>query len=895
VEQTMLAGDDEDSGRGSESAFQTTNPSFNGPKTGDDLELSALTTNDAPPPKAKRAQHRGSTIFTTKKPVQHIRKGMSESMPVVADPYHMALLVVLLSLPTFLFVLGFSAMGFGLPTYRFLRNNSDFGSAGMGLAFFIGCCLYLLDAEYWSGEYDRHFWTRAAVFQRWKPLNKLRKIACGTIGVLFVQGLLFRVNQYQYGPLCLFLMLMLGYITAIKRFVFGKEFAVRQYVGTLPAPLLLVSAWVFVWWVLWTNHGDPKPINGIWSPTVESEYASWSVETKIHYAERIGCEESDDVVDNGDGGSDLKDPYPLCLSAFLLWGTPCAVAFSLAAIAMVCYVLDPKDSHGAPKMLGQFLLLLLFGLWVTASISGAGSVITEALGAFILAGMCCVCGFVVYTHGLEMFKHPDEQPFMKKMTEKYGSWFDVMRGLLIVTCLPLIGAFFTLSFVNQAIRKCPCIPITKKLDETDRHLTFTKLGSSLWCAMLTWKWTQVLTYALYWGIFFFTTNVVISRFTVLFLSWLILVIAPLNFGLVSVVFFVVGFLMFMAPPVPGVPVYLSSGIILIAAGEKSLGIAGSIVYAFVFCMVLKLMAVVGQMYCFGVPLGNRVSVRLAVGVNSDLVRAMKLVLSKPFSIAKVTILVGGPDWPTSVLCGILRLNLFSCLLGTLPVAFLILPTILAGSFFYLADRDAQYATFATIFAASAALVQSGSMLVAAYYLDKAAIEFKDELAAMPYDQEVLEAETKAKILSDKYSRATQWEVLPFMAKQLLKLACLLMVVACYSVQLLECFVPYELTSRPRDLPNGQWYNMVIYPTGVLACFFFLSSCVVFYAFKKWAASRAKAWPDEANGQGHGQEHGEQGATQSALRPPAEVNGEAASGDESTGAAGATKMMTYSEA
>ena len=137
-------------------------------------------------------------------------------------------------------------------------------------------------------------------------------------------------------------------------------------------------------------------------------------------------------------------------------------------------------------------------------------------------------------------------------------------------------------------------------------------------------------------------------------------------------------------------------------------------------MVLKLMAGVGQMYGFGVPLGKYVSVRRAVGVNSDLVRSMKIVLSKPgLSIAKVTILTGGPDWPTSVMCGILHLNVFQILLGTLPVAFLILPTILAGSYFYLADRDPKYAALSTIFAAVAALVQSGSMLIAAYYLDKA--------------------------------------------------------------------------------------------------------------------------------------------------------------------------------
>jgi hypothetical protein len=40
-----------------------------------------------------------------------------------------------------------------------------------------------------------------------------------------------------------------------------------------------------------------------------------------------------------------------------------------------------------------------------------------------------------------------------------------------------------------------------------------------------------------------------------------------------------------------------------------------------------------------------VAVRRAVGVNSQLVRSMKLVLSEPgMSMAKVSILTGGPDW-----------------------------------------------------------------------------------------------------------------------------------------------------------------------------------------------------------------------------------------------------------
>ena len=56
--------------------------------------------------------------------------------------------------------------------------------------------------------------------------------------------------------------------------------------------------------------------------------------------------------------------------------------------------------------------------------------------------------------------------------------------------------------------------------------------------------------------------------------------------------------------------------------------------------------------------GSYISVRRFVGVNSVTIRAVKKILSKPgMSLEKVFILVGGPDWPTSVLTGILRLSL----------------------------------------------------------------------------------------------------------------------------------------------------------------------------------------------------------------------------------------------
>jgi hypothetical protein len=134
------------------------------------------------------------------------------------------------------------------------------------------------------------------------------------------------------------------------------------------------------------------------------------------------------------------------------------------------------------------------------------------------------------------------------------------------------------------------------------------------------------------------------------------------------------------------------------------------------------------------------------------------------------------------------------------------------------------------------------------------------------------AEDASQAKKERYAAATRWEVLPCLPRHLLKLAVFLMVVACYMVQLLECFVPYELTSRPRDLPGSMWYNLIIYPTGVLACFFFLASCFVFYLYNKWAGCRAASWPmpgDEQllKGQEEGQQQGGPAAA-AAAAPPA---------------------------
>ena len=135
-------------------------------------------------------------------------------------------------------------------------------------------------------------------------------------------------------------------------------------------------------------------------------------------------------------------------------------------------------------------------------------------------------------------------------------------------------------------------------------------------------------------------------------------------------------------------------------------------------------------------------------------KAMRLVLSQEgLSIPKVAILIGGPDWPTSVSCGIMRLSLPQIILGTTPVVFLILPTCVTGALLYMASLKDESGnpefswddTVSTITVSLTALVQCGSMIVAAYYLEQTADKRVDEVAAIADDLEVFGPKTPPRI------------------------------------------------------------------------------------------------------------------------------------------------------
>ena len=91
-------------------------------------------------------------------------------------------------------------------------------------------------------------------------------------------------------------------------------------------------------------------------------------------------------------------------------------------------------------------------------------------------------------------------------------------------------------------------------------------------------------------------------FTLVFLSWLIEETKDINLIAVTGIIIIAGLILFLLPPIPGVPIYLTSGIVLTSVvGRDSLGsITAAIAYPCAVSLGLKLLARTLQQVSMGV-------------------------------------------------------------------------------------------------------------------------------------------------------------------------------------------------------------------------------------------------------------------------------------------------------
>jgi len=754
------------------------------------------------------------------------------------------------AIPAAVYILLFTQMGFGESFYYTLSHQfGGYAYIFAGALAVSGFFFYIFDIDQWDSAVGKVF----------------RFICVSAMFSVFVIIVILVSNEVTFGIITLFALLNPLWLMMVgSLFYKGKDR--RTFVTWLSGPLLLISVLTAVSFIVW----------------VCLDYSNeWNNVTKVEAAERTGCaadfEEYPYCANEDGSGStcfyvdysgerqELVFPencdlmclsvYDGCSNGFILWGGPALMCLSLLFLSFFCTFMRTEGTTTEKDMFnfGKLWFFMLFIMWASASLSGTAAGVTLSLFSLTMANAIGCAMFVSAIFSKEELDQK-KMAMHARIREKYGdNNLNVARGLFVVTCSPILVAYFCLSAMNQLVRRIginPCSQPTYAISDPDKNsgIVTVKAKEQL-TKMRSWDRAKVFTYAVYWGIAFMILQVLVANLTVVFLSWIIEKTAGVSLVAVTALMCLVGVMMFLLPPVPGVPVYLTLGIVLAAQGHETLGWTGSILYATGVGLILKLFSSALQQKMIGENLSHYVKVRQFVGINSKLMKAMRLVLgSGGLSIPKVAILIGGPDWPTSVLCGIMRLSLLQIMVGTLPIIFLIFPTCLTGALLYMASLETDTGnpvfhwagTVSTLTATATAMVQFGSMIVAAYYLEQASDSRADEVKAIEDDKEVKEADERDEQMTRCYEAVTQWNFMPTWPKFILvsSLACI--TASCYMVQIFSsmCFVEHNLTDSIYDNLGGNVGNLFL-PLGWVSVGLFAASIALLTIFSNWGKQQAK--------------------------------------------------------
>jgi hypothetical protein len=743
-------------------------------------------------------------------------------------------------------IMGFSGIGYGTTVFATLVDLYDWTGLVVPATLLLLLTLYLFDFTHWD---TRKGWVYAL------------KAIC-TMLALALLGACAAFASREYPPLLMAYVILLipGWFYLVRCVTDSsapdKEDAqAHLFLQKIAGPLLLCSVVIFIYWFVWVLWAETPDV-GDWN-SEDSRGHFYSKSTATFYAVRLGCVEESDMV----AGESLD-----CTLAYLIWIAPFIISITAGFGGLTSYFLyrtkkkiDSGSSarYGKLKVFSIVLLAILGSLWVAASVAGAGQ-LSSAFYALAAAGITVLCLIVVAAFGVAgLEQEVGRVPILKAVMDEVVHG-EILKGLFVITCFIPIVLYLLLSVVNQCVRKWVCtgccdIGLTTFSNDDaaqNGHLGegayLTKSASALTTRMRQWHWVNVLVYAVYWGIFFVVVQVGIGLVTTVFLSWLNDTLAPLNLVTTVVIFYVVGFTMFLLPPVPGVPVYLAGGVIIVNAAEDTMGFTGAIAFMVLLGWTLKMLAITFQQKIFGEKVCQSfVSARAFVQINSTSMRAVRKILSRPgMTLAKVSILVGGPDWPTSVLTGIMGLDLLEMLWGSQPIIFLIIPCVVAGAF--LLKTGGVWDSLGGITLTVSAVTQVGAMVAAAYYIQEEVESFPDPDPDFKPDLEVQALDKKTEVEAKKYKIVTATDRVPAVIKCVLFVAFLAQAGVVYLVGLLytSCFEPFEVSSSIEEDLDGNVLNVIKTPYGYMAILLFGISMVALWVFRLWAGCEMKKVQDD---------------------------------------------------
>mmetsp|Transcript_57202 Transcript_57202/g.163006 ORF Transcript_57202/g.163006 Transcript_57202/m.163006 type:complete len:981 (-) Transcript_57202:210-3152(-) len=797
-------------------------------------------------------------------------RGREEEAPQITSSLSKLQLLMIIgaSLAPNLFLLAaLSDIGLGTTTYSNLASyNVDLMGKGIGfMSVLFAISLVVVDWYYWKNKVQK----------------RITIIVC-CYG--FLIGGFLMARNYPELPLVITMMhvpVLLGALRATAL----KSVRRPSFYGGVGLCLMVISVLVLSLWLVWMNA---LSTTRRWDDETKADlrqrshkmYAAWNVTVNARSFPMVAdwyCSESSDpseytldmdlyertgvmqalVQDCGwdscmitpDEQSAIIKVCAKIKTAWLLaWMAP-LITFGINSVyCLFCAINGPwlrvTDIRQLEKALRNFVLIIAMaaaGGWVSVSVAGASTRLTGALLSFLAAGIILLVIWMYLEIGesalTAMLKN---SAVMQRILGLATS--DWARAVIIVPVYPNIPWLLAVNFLNQRARRL-------RDPKHTQNTWFTTGANMVFRALDHWRWVSIFTKTNLLAMLYFTLAQGAGKFCIVLLSALNEYLQKnLGFEESCLIFFIVGFMMFMLPPVPGIPVYICGGIIVCAQARpvEGIGFYGGLLIAVVMCTILKLVAACGQ-YMIGYTMGWSVKVQQLVGVDKVQIKAIEMILkTKGLNAPKVAVLLGGPDWPTSVLCGILRVNIPQMLIGTLPIVFLCSPSILYGAFLITPITDendkegrALWNTLSGMMLMAAGFSQLVAMCLALYFLQDKAFRHYEYLAQpRPEHAKIIELTQSEAAYNDAYDRVTHWRRLPLWLKIMIQVAVSCMILQGMVLTLAGslCFRPFGVNNKisdpwDKDGLNGDVMSFIL-PLGRLAMLLFTSGCVLHVIFVK---------------------------------------------------------------
>jgi len=808
-------------------------------------------------------------------------------------PLHALVVLCTMLAAVFLYLLLYSAVFVDSESSLFITDVSWSTVTGcLAAAFFLFSCLLLLDASDWH---------RRPCFG---PTIGRALQGVGLLGVsgLTLVGALLSAESYPAFPLAVFIFCFPLLTILLKRALLDHPARVHraasdgggadgggnggggprepdveeQAFALISFSYKLIGVGALVTWLVWLERNDFWAFNG---------------HTRARLKSATQCNQTHD---------DVTDGVLTCNAAFLLWVSPLVLSVASLVFALFFSTLavrsryDAHTSNSLIRGIGVMVLILFFGIWCAASIAGAGMKLAHSVMS--------ICGAGVVALTLALLLSLPASRGHAQISALTGQVAHIVhnsewsRALIVYWCTPLFVFYLAFALLNQSLRKlgaacsrgrdrCICQPIVEPAARIDEGVGIAPLASDTPTADLP-SWfasafspqaagvlraiyqsehkTQVLLKTLLvalvlWALSFGSTLTFIG------LAALIPPLKKVSLGVVIVLFLLIGTSMFLIPVVPGLAVYLFGGLLMVDVARAQLGDpkGGGFYLACLLtvglCYFMKLLAHVLQQKIFGETFGGRVSIRSNVQINSQGMRAIKFILMRPgLSLGKVCVLCGGPDWPTSVICGILRKSdpssivTLELLVGLLPMIVLIAPTVMAMALRLRTADDGPWDSIASVALATTAIVQFLAFFGASYFTWDVMAHKADELDRFTLDAEVAAFDEAQEHKLARARELTSFGRLPRRWRTLLLGSTILVTLSSYLVIFAPkvLFEEFQLaTDRIEDLCfSGCEREFVKKPLGYFSLGALFLGTVGWQVFECWSGAEVRRRSGGARGE-----------------------------------------------